>query len=137
MRSFAAFYLVIVLFIGNASAQSADSSKTNGSAEPAAPAADSGKQPAPKRIRVNQGVLKPIHRVDPTYPESAPMKGTVSLSVVIATDGSVRNLQLISGDDRLALSAIEAVKQWRYKPLSVNGSPVEVETQIDVKFSQH
>ncbi len=92
---------------------------------------------APKRVRVNQGVLKPIHKVEPAYPNSVRVtaaNNTVTLRVVIATDGSIKDVQRITGSDQLTASAISAVKQWKYKPLSVNGSPVEVETQVDVKF---
>jgi len=136
--------LVTFLFFVNAFlacnvfAQSADADKGN-SSSPSAEATNTEKPLTPKRVRVNQGVLKPIHRVYPTYPESGSTTGNgmVSLRVIIATDGTVKDVQLINGDDRLAPSAIAAVKQWKYKPMSVNGSPVEVETRVDVKFLPH
>ena len=59
----------------------------------------------------------------------------VLLQAEISKDGSIQNLRLISGHPMLAPSAIEAVKQWRYKPYYLNGEPVEVETQITVIFS--
>ena len=53
----------------------------------------------------------------------------------ISKDGDIENLQLISGHPMLAPAAIEAVKQWKYKPYLLNGEPVEVETQVQVNFT--
>lgn len=78
-----------------------------------------------------------IHRVDPVYPSlarAARVQGTVMLAAVIGRDGSVQNLQLLSGHPLLTTSAIDAVRQWRYRPYVLNGSPIEVDTQITVKF---
>jgi len=52
-------------------------------------------------------------------------------------DGNVQNLQIVSGHPLLAPAAIEAVKQWRYKPFLLNGQPVEVETTVTVNFRVH
>src|SRR5271165_817261 len=95
---------------------------------------------APTRVRISQGVTKGllIHRVEPTYPplaRAARVQGEVILSAVIDVNGSIQNLQLVSGHPMLVPSAIAAVKQWRYKPYLLNGQPVEVETQITVIFS--
>ena len=57
------------------------------------------------------------------------------LQAVISKDGSIQNLRLISGHPMLAPAAIDAVKQWKYKPYILNGEPVEVETQITVNFT--
>jgi protein TonB len=65
----------------------------------------------------------------------ARIQGNVVLQAEISKDGTIQNLRLISGHPMLAPSAIEAVKQWRYKPYYLNGEPVEVETQITVIFS--
>jgi protein TonB len=59
----------------------------------------------------------------------------VVLAAEISKDGSIENLHLVSGHPMLAPAAIEAVKQWRYKPYILNGEPVEVETQITVNFT--
>ena len=59
----------------------------------------------------------------------------VVLQAEISKDGTIQNLQLISGHPMLAPAAIEAVKQWRYKPYLLNGEPVAVETQVVVNFS--
>jgi len=79
-----------------------------------------------------------IHRVQPKYPEEAREKGiegTVKLHAVIARDGSIAQLELISGHPLLAKSALDAVRQWQYRPTLLNGEPVEVDTTIDVLFS--
>jgi protein TonB len=59
----------------------------------------------------------------------------VVLQAVIGKDGSIQNLKMISGHPMLAPAAIEAVKQWKYKPYFLNGEPVEVDTQITVNFT--
>jgi protein TonB len=64
----------------------------------------------------------------------ARIQGSVVLQAEIGKDGSIQNLHLISGHPMLAPSAIEAVKQWRYKPYILNREPVEVETTITVNF---
>src|SRR5579863_10218063 len=94
----------------------------------------------PQRVRVSQGVSQGllIHRVQPMYPplaRQARIQGTVVLQAEISKDGSIENLRLISGHPMLAPSAIEAVRQWRYKPYFLNGEPVAVETQITVNFT--
>ena len=94
----------------------------------------------PQRIRVSQGVSQGllIHQVKPSYPplaRQARIQGVVVLQALISKDGTIQSLQLISGHPMLAPSAIEAVKQWRYKPYFLNGEPVEVETTINVNFT--
>ncbi len=94
----------------------------------------------PQRIRISQGVTKGmcIHRVDPPYPplaRAARVQGDVVLQAIIDKDGNIKDLQLISGHPMLVPPAIEAVKQWRYKPYLLNGNPVEVETTITVIFT--
>src|SRR5689334_2187857 len=94
----------------------------------------------PQRVRVSQGVSQGllIHQVKPNYPplaRQARIQGSVVLQAVIAKDGSIQGLHLVSGHPMLAPAAIEAVKQWRYKPYFLNGEPVEVETQITVNFT--
>jgi protein TonB len=94
----------------------------------------------PQRIRISQGVTKGllIHRVEPSYPtlaRAARVQGEVVLSAVIDANGQIQNLQLVSGHPMLVPAALEAVKQWRYKPYLLNGTPVEVETTVTVIFS--
>jgi len=79
-----------------------------------------------------------IHRVTPTYSQiarSGRVQGAVVLSAIISKEGTIENLQVLSGHPLLVPSAIEAVRQWRYRPYILNGDPVEVETQITVNFT--
>src|SRR5215467_1167647 len=94
----------------------------------------------PQRVRVSQGVSQGllIRKVQPAYPplaRQARIQGNVVLTAQISKQGTIENLQLVSGHPMLAPAALEAVKQWRYKPYFLNGEPVEVETQITVIFS--
>jgi len=94
----------------------------------------------PQRIRISQGVTAGllIHRVEPPYPplaRAARLQGNVVLKAIIDKQGMIQDLQLISGHPMLVPTAIEAVKQWRYRPYLLNGQPVEVETTITVIFS--
>ena len=79
-----------------------------------------------------------IDRVVPQYPEIAILtyvSGTVELRAIIARDGTVQELEYVSGPALLIKPAMDAVRQWRYRPTLLNGKPVEVETTIDVVFS--
>jgi periplasmic protein TonB len=94
----------------------------------------------PQRVRVSQGVSQGllIHQVKPAYPalaRQARIQGSVVLQAVIAKDGTIQGLRVVSGHPMLTTSAVDAVKQWRYKPYFLNGEPVEVETQITVNFT--
>ena len=94
----------------------------------------------PQRVRVSLGVSQGllIKKVQPAYPplaRQARIQGTVLLQAEISKDGAIENLRLISGHPMLAPAAIEAVKQWRYKPYMLNGEPVAVETQVQVNFT--
>ena len=93
----------------------------------------------PVRIRIGGkvAVAKLRHKVDPIYPpdaRAAHIKGTVQLHVVIGIDGAPISVEVENGDPILANSAVEAVRQWRYEPTTLNGAPVEVDTSIDVEF---
>lgn len=94
----------------------------------------------PKRIPVGGNVQKAslIHQVTPTYPQMAKMariQGTVRLHAIIARDGTIQQLEVMSGHALLIQSALDAVRQWRYRPTLLNNEPVEVDTTIDVIFS--
>jgi protein TonB len=94
----------------------------------------------PQRVRVSQGVSEGLllHKVTPTYPplaRQARIQGSVVLQAVISKNGVIENLHLVQGHPMLAPAAIEAVKQWKYKPYFLNGEPVEVETVITVNFT--
>jgi protein TonB len=79
-----------------------------------------------------------IRRVQPTYPalaRSARIQGTVMLQAVISKQGRIENLIVLAGHPMLVPAAIDAVRQWHYRPYILNNEPVEVETQITVNFS--
>ncbi len=96
--------------------------------------------PTPKRIRVGGAVQKArlLRQVQPQYPplaRQARIQGTVKLTAVIAKDGTIQELKVLNGHPLLIPAALQAVKQWRYKPTLLNGTAVEVVTQIDVNFT--
>jgi TonB family protein len=81
---------------------------------------------------------KLIRKVDPEYPplaKAARVQGTVKFEAVINKDGTVQNLELISGPPLLVAASMAAVRQWIYQPATVNGQPTEVITTIDVNFT--
>ncbi|MBV9340366.1 MAG: TonB family protein [Acidobacteria bacterium] len=96
---------------------------------------------APQRVRVSQGVTQGlvIHRVQPIYPQMAKIarvQGPVVLAAIIGKDGTIQNLHVLStASPLLNQAALDAVKQWRYRPYILNGEPVEVDTQITVNFT--
>ncbi len=94
----------------------------------------------PKRMRIASRVVAAnlIHDVAPVYPPEAGrarIEGTVVLLAVIGRDGTVRDVQVKSGSPLLAQAAMDAVKQWRYRPYFLNGEPVEVDSQITITFN--
>jgi protein TonB len=95
---------------------------------------------APTRVRVSAGVQAGnlINQVKPSYPaiaKSARIQGAVVLQAEISKQGTIENLRVISGHPMLVQAALDAVKQWRYKPYLLNGEPVPVETTITVNFT--
>jgi protein TonB len=94
----------------------------------------------PTRVRVSAGVQQGnlITQVKPIYPaiaKSARIQGAVVLQAEISKQGTIENLRVISGHPMLVQNALDAVKQWRYKPYLLNGEPVPVETTITVNFT--
>jgi protein TonB len=94
----------------------------------------------PQKVRVSQGVSEGLllHKVTPTYPplaKQARIQGAVLLQATIGKDGSIQNLRVQSGHPMLTQSAIDAVRQWKYKPYLLNGEAVEVETTVQVNFT--
>ena len=93
-----------------------------------------------QKLRVSSGVAQAqlTRKVSPQYPPEAfqsRVHGTVVLQAVIGKDGAVKTVKVVSGPPMLIKSATEAVKQWRYKPFTLDGEPVEADTQINVNFS--
>ncbi len=104
----------------------------------------SGAPPPPRPVqgRIKQGgnvtAASLINKVNPVYPPLARqtrISGTVRLHAIIGKDGSIQQLEVLSGHPLLQQSALDAVRQWRYRPTLLNGEPVEVDTTIDVIFS--
>lgn len=101
------------------------------------------KSPVPstaKRMRIASRVAEAnlIHDVAPQYPPEAGrarIEGTVVLMAVIGRDGAVKDVRIESGLPILAQAAIDAVKQWRYKPYMIEGEPVEVDSRITINFT--
>lgn len=93
-----------------------------------------------KRVRVSSGVAQGllVSKVPPQYPQDAKdqrIQGAVVMRVIVDNEGDVANIQLVSGHPLLAPPAIDAVKQWKYRPDLLNETPVEVETQVTVNFT--
>lgn len=98
------------------------------------------KPTAPARIKQGGAVTAAsiITQTKPTYPplaRQARIQGVVVLHAIIDKEGKVSQLEVISGHPLLVQSALDAVKQWRYKPTLLNGDPVEVDTTIQVTFT--
>jgi protein TonB len=99
-------------------------------------------QPAPQEkhvVKLSEGVLEAqlISRIEPRYPPIAvetKTAGTVRLHAIISRDGLITSLDVLSGHPFLVMAALDAVRQWRYRPTLLNGEPVEVETSITVIF---
>jgi protein TonB len=92
-----------------------------------------------RRVRISQGVSETllVKRVEPQYPQEAKDKGLIGnvvLQAHISAEGDVEGLTVVSGDELLVAAAVEAVRQWKYKPYKLNGEPVAVETYITVVF---
>ena len=95
---------------------------------------------APTSMRVSQGVAQGliVKRVSPTYPPVALQQrkqGAVELLATVSKDGTITGVKILSGESILAKSAVDAVRQWKYRPYLLNGEPVEIQTQITVKFT--
>src|SRR2546422_675855 len=96
--------------------------------------------PPPQRVRVGGSVIAAnlINQVKPVYPplaKQARIQGVVVLEAEISKEGTIDNLKVITGHPLLIQSAIDAVKQWRYKPTLLNNEPVPVVTTITVNFA--
>lgn len=97
------------------------------------------KASGPKRLfRTSLEPAMLIYRVEPIYPPLARQirrGGKVELRAIIATDGTIQSLQVVSGEPIFLQSAEDAVRQWRYRPTALNGQPVEIDTFITVVYN--
>lgn len=96
-------------------------------------------KPVPQVLNISQGVTQGmvIKRVQPSYPQQAlamRIHGAVQLQATISKDGDITNVNVLSGEAILARAAVDAVRQWKYKPYYLNGEPVEIQTEITVNF---
>jgi tetratricopeptide (TPR) repeat protein len=91
----------------------------------------------PQRIRVGGGVqlANLLRKPSPSCPPGVRISGQVRLTVVIAKNGEIQDISVISGDPVLVTRALEAVNGWIYKPTLLNGIPVEVITIVEVNFN--
>ena len=92
------------------------------------------------RIKVggNVQMAMVVSNTPPVYPSAAKaagIQGVVQLSTIIGTDGTVQELNVLSGPPELTQAATDAVKQWVYRPTLLNGNPVQVQTTVDVNFT--
>jgi protein TonB len=95
--------------------------------------------PSLQTLRVSQGVSQGllIKKIAPIYPPTALQlrkSGSVDILATVAKDGSIAGIKMLAGDPMFARAAIDAVKQWKYRPYLLNGEPVQIETQITVSF---
>lgn len=103
-----------------------------------APPPPKPKPTGPIRVGGNVQAARIVNRVQPVYPPLARqtrISGTVRLHAIISKDGTIQQLEVLSGHPLLQQAALDAVRQWRYQPTLLNGEPVEVDTTIDVIFS--
>ena len=106
------------------------------SREPARPV-----EPPKQTTRLHRSSVDPamlVRRVEPVFPPLARQirrSGKVELHAIIATDGSIQSLEVVSGDPMFIQSALDAVRQWRYRPTMLNGQPVEIDTLITVMYT--
>lgn len=103
--------------------------------QPVRPAEAHPHTPRIIKTQLEQAML--VQRVEPQYPPLARQihrEGTVELHAIIGTDGTIQSLQVVSGDALFVQSALDAVRQWRYRPTVLDGQPVEVETYITVSY---
>jgi len=90
-------------------------------------------------LKLSEGVLQAqlVSRIEPRYPPLAlqtRQEGTVVLHAIISRDGRINAVEVVSGSPLFLQAALDAVRQWRYRPTLLNGEPVEVETTITVMF---
>jgi TonB family protein len=130
---------LVVLSLALAAGAGASALALHLSLDPAAVAADSSSNPpSPKTIPSEVLVRNVITKVPPVYPpdaKKAHIKGTVVLNVIIGKSGDVENLKVASGPQELQQSALDAVRQWKYKPFLANGEPIEVESTVNIIYS--
>jgi protein TonB len=114
---------------------------TGSSAPPPDLVSSSASAPKPvlQTLNISQGVSQGllVKKVQPQYPRNAlsmHVEGAVELIATISTSGNISKVKILSGEKLLTGAAVDAVKQWKYRPYLLNGEPVEIQTQITVNF---
>jgi protein TonB len=92
-----------------------------------------------RAVRLSEGLVAAqlTYRVEPRYPPLAiqiHLQGSVQLHAIISREGRITSLEVLSGHALFVQAALDAVRQWRYRPTMLDGEPVEVETTISVIF---
>jgi TonB family protein len=132
-------YMSLALALAVASASGQETANATGTSVPdTAPVQTVA--PAPRLPRISGGVAAGniLTKVQPVYPPDAKaqgISGTVVLRAIIGTDGAIQELTPIAGNELLQKAALDAVRQWTYKPYLLNGNPVAVDTTITVNFN--
>jgi TonB family protein len=119
-------------------------SKPEDATRSASPNTNGNMEPPSEKDRTSIYALTPesasaslLHRVEPEYPQEAlqqQIQGAVELDVRIGRDGTVQEIDLLSGERALANAAIAAVKQWEFRPRMVKGQSVEMQTKVTLNF---
>jgi TonB family protein len=135
MNTFWKAQLIVLVFVASAALWPQAGSPSNPPADPS-----NSRGYTLNRVRVSAGVMEGnlVHKVMPEYPKYAKenrIQGMVLLHAIIDKQGHVASLNVVSGHSALAPTAVDAVRQWRYRPYLLNGQAVEVETMITVNFN--
>jgi periplasmic protein TonB len=96
-------------------------------------------KPVLQKMKISQGIAQGlvVKRVAPEYPKNAlilRIEGAVELAATISKDGEIKDVKVLSGNPQLTHAAVQAVRQWKYKPYLLDGEPVEIQTQITIDF---
>ena len=115
-------------------------SERSGPVPPVQHREDDARPRKPKLVPSELQEAKLISRIEPIYPVLAKeirLEGTVVIRAIIAKDGTVESVEILSGHPLLVQAARDAIVRWRYRPTLLNGQPVEVETLVIVIFRMH
>jgi len=99
---------------------------------------DASSSSGPVVLREQAALDRIVNRVEPEYPDEAKahhVQGRVVLDVLVGRDGTIERLSLVQGDPGLRTAATDAVRQWRFRPLTRNGRPASFETQVTLTFA--
>jgi TonB family protein len=96
-------------------------------------------KPVPGALQVSEGVIQGllIKKIAPVYPANAlklRKQGAVELLATVSKTGTITKIKVLNGEPMLAQAAVDAVRQWKYRPFLLNAEPVEIQTQITINF---